>query len=188
MFLMHGIVCLSALCQSCRRPGGRGGIHGQAAAAHHAARCVHEPDRPPGPAPHIGAKGTAQLDIGTTRGTIYTRVQFTGTGTPTPVPPGVPCKEVWPSNGIRLYVVAGDNIIGSRNLPPPTCNTVTDTWAASSQVMQAIVANPSNAIVYVQAPPGNPGSPQSLPGGVVLNPGSPWAWLQAVPSGGGANV
>jgi hypothetical protein len=116
-------------------------------------------------------------------------VIFTGTGTPTPVRPGAPCKELWPSNGIRLYVVDGDKIIGSRNLPPPTCNTVTDSWAASSQVVQSIVANPSNAIVYVQAPPGNPGSPQYLPGGVVLNPGSPWAQLQAAPSrGGGANV
>jgi hypothetical protein len=139
--------------------------------------------------PTSGPRGTAQLDIVPTHGTIYTRVQFTDTGTPTPAPPGTPCKELYPSNGIRLYVVAGDKIIGGRNLPPPTCNTVTDLWAASLQVVQLIVANPSNAIVYVQAPPGNPGSPQNLPGGVVLNPGSPWARLQAVPSGGsGANV
>ncbi len=139
--------------------------------------------------PTSGPRGTAQLDIVPTHGTVHTVVIFTDTGTPTPVPPGVPCKEVWPSNGIRLYVVAGDKIIGGRNLPPPTCNTTADTWAASLQVVKSIVANPSNAIVYVQAPPGNPGSPQNLPGGVVLNPGSPWARLQAAPSGGsGANV
>ena len=141
------------------------------------------------PPPTSGPRGTAQLNIDTTRGAIHTRVQFTDTGTPTPAPPGTPCKEIWPSNGIRLYVVAGDKIIGSRNLPPPTCNTVTDSWAASSQVVQSIVANPSNAIVYVQAPPGNPGSPQSLPGGVVLNPGSIWARLQAAPPvGSGTNM
>jgi hypothetical protein len=139
--------------------------------------------------PTSGPSGLAQLSISTTHGTISTRVQFTGTGTPTPTPPGTPCREIWPSNGIRLYVVAGDKILGSRSLPPPTCNVVTDLWAASSQVVQSIVANPSNAIVYVQAPPGNPGSPLNLPGGVVLNPGSPWARLQVAPSGGsGANV
>ena len=76
-------------------------------------------------------------------------------------------------------MVAGDKIIGSRDFPPPTCSTITDDWAAPPQVVQSIAANPSNAIVYVQAPPGNPGSPQSLPGGVVLNPGSIWARLQA---------
>ena len=79
-------------------------------------------------------------------------------------------------------------IIGSRSLPPGTCNVITDTWAAGLQVVQLIAANPSSAIVYVQAPPGNPGSPQSLPGGVALNPGSPWARLQAMPTSGGANV
>jgi hypothetical protein len=141
------------------------------------------------PPPESGPRGLAQLYIETTRGTISTNVQFTGTGTPTPTPPGTPCKEIYPSNGIRLYVVAGDKIIANRNLPPPTCNTTSDTWAASLQVVQLIAANPSNAIVYVQAPPDNPGSPQNLPGGVVLNPGSPWARLQAMPtSGGGANV
>jgi hypothetical protein len=115
-------------------------------------------------------------------------VQFINTGTPTPAVPGTPCSVLYPSDGIRLYVVAGDKIIGSRDLPPPSCNVTTDSWAASSQVVQSIVANPSNAIVYVQAPPGNPGSPLNLPGGVVLNSGSPWARLQATPSPGGANV
>jgi hypothetical protein len=62
-------------------------------------------------------------------------------------------------------------------------------WAASPQIVQAMVANPSNAIAYVQAPPGNPGSPENLPGGVVLNPGSPWARLQAAPPpSGGVNA
>ena len=131
------------------------------------------------PPPTSGPRGVANVYFDATRGTINTNVDFAGTGTPTPAPP--PCGDVWPSNGIRLYVVAGDKIIGSRNLPPPTCNTVTDSWAASSQVVQSIVANPSNAIVYVEAPPGNPGSPVYLPGGVRLNPGSPWARLQAAP-------
>jgi hypothetical protein len=143
------------------------------------------------PTPESGPRGLAQLDIETTRGTISTRVQYADTGTPTLAPPGsVGCKEVYPSNGIRLYVVAGDKIIGSRGLPPGTCNVVTDNWAAPPQVVQLMVTNPSNAIVYVQAPPGNPGSPQNLPGGVVLNPGSPWARLQPAPttSGGGANI
>jgi hypothetical protein len=141
------------------------------------------------PPPESGPRGLAQLDIEPTRGTVSTRVQFSDTGTPTLAPPGsVGCKEVYPSNGRELYVVAGDKIIGRRNLPPGTCNVITDTWAASSQVVQLMVANPSNAIVYVQAPPGNPGSPQNLPGGVVLNPGSPWARLRVLPSGGDANV
>ena len=67
-------------------------------------------------------------------------------------------------------------IIGSRSLPPGTCNVITDTWAASLQVVQLIAANPSDAIVYVQAPPGNPGSP--------------WARLQppSTTGGGAANV
>ncbi len=136
--------------------------------------------------PTSGPRGLAQLDIEPTRGTISIRVQYTDTGTPTPA---VGCKELYPLNGIRLYVVAGDKIIGSRSLPPGTCNVTIDNWAAPPQVVQLMVANPSNAIVYVQAPPGNPGSPQNLPGGVVLNPGSPWARLQPAPTtSGGANI
>jgi hypothetical protein len=139
------------------------------------------------PPPISGPRGVANVDFDATRGAIHTHVGFAGTGTPTPA--GPPCGDIWPLKASRLYVVGGGKIIGSRNFPPPTCSTITDSWAASSQVVQSIVANPSNAIVYVEAPPGNPGSPQYLPGGVVLNPGSPWAQLQTAPSGGsGANV
>jgi hypothetical protein len=123
------------------------------------------------PGPESGPRGAAIVNINTTSGVIDSNIQFAdiaGVG--------------------RLYVVAGGKIIVSRNLPPPTSGVITDTWAAPPQVVQSIVANPSNAIVYVQAPPGNPGSPQSLPGGVVLNPGSIWARLQAAPSGGEANM
>jgi hypothetical protein len=132
------------------------------------------------PPPDSGPRGAAIVDINPTHGTINTNVDFAGTGTPTPVPPGSPCSEIWPSNGSRLYVVAGDKIIGHRDFPPPTCSTITDSWAAPSQIVQAIVANPSNAIVYVKAPP-NTLPREYLPGGVVLNGGSPWARLQPVP-------
>jgi hypothetical protein len=141
------------------------------------------------PGPTSGPRGAAVVFIDTTRGVIHANVDFAGTGTPTPVPPGTPCKEIWPLKASRLYVVAGDKIIFGRNFSPPTCSTLTDDWTVSSQVVQSIVANPSNAIVYVEAPPGNPGSPVYLPGGVRLNPGSPWARLQAAPSdGSGANM
>jgi hypothetical protein len=133
------------------------------------------------PPPTSGPRGVANVNFDATDGTIHTNVDFAGTGTPTPVPPGSACKEIWPLKASRLYVVAGDKVIGNRNFPPPTCSTITDDWAASSQVVQSIVASPSNAIVYVEAPPGNPGSREYLPGGVVLNPGSPWARLQAAP-------
>jgi hypothetical protein len=131
------------------------------------------------PPPTSGPRGAAIVNFDATRGTIHTNVDFAGTGTPTPA--GPPCGNIWPLKASRLYVVAGDKIIGSRSFSPPTCSTLTDSWAAPSQVVQSIAANPSNAIVYVEAPPGNPGSPVYLPGGVRLNPGSPWARLQAAP-------
>jgi hypothetical protein len=134
------------------------------------------------PPPTSGPRGVANVYFDATRGTINTNVDFAGTGTPTPTPP--PCGDVWPLKRSRLYVVAGDKIIGSRNFSPPTCSTLTDSWAAPSQVVQSIAANPSNAIVYVEAPP-NTLPREYLPGGVVLNPGSPWARLQVAPSGGG---
>jgi hypothetical protein len=141
------------------------------------------------PGPTSGPRGAASVDINPTNGVIHTHVAFAGTGTPTPVPPGSACKEIWPLKASRLYVVAGDKIIGSRNFSPPTCSTLTDDWPAPPQVAQSIAANPSNAIVYVEAPPGITGSPVYLPGGVRLNPGSPWARLQPAPtSGGGANI
>jgi hypothetical protein len=140
------------------------------------------------PGPTSGPRGAAVVFIDTTRGVIHANVDFAGTGTPTPVPPGTPCKEIWPLKGSRLYVVAGDKIIFGRNFPPPTCSTLTDDWTVSSQVVQSIVANPSNAIVYVEAPPGITGSPEYLPGGVVLNPGSPWARLQPPPASGDTNL
>jgi hypothetical protein len=130
------------------------------------------------PGPDSGPRGAAMVEFDATRGTIHTEVDFVGTGTPTPA--GPPCGDIWPLKASRLYVVAGDKIIGSRNLPPPTCSTITDSWAAPSQVAQAIAANPSNAIVYVEAPP-NTLPREYLPGGVVLNGGSPWARLQPVP-------
>ena len=138
------------------------------------------------PPPTSGPRGVANVYFDATRGTINTNVDFAGTGTPTPTPP--PCGDVWPLKRSRLYVVAGDKLIGSRDLPPPTCSTITDDWAAPSQVVQSIAANPSNAIVYVEAPP-NTLPREYLPGGVVLNGGSPWARLQAAPSdGSGANM
>jgi hypothetical protein len=140
------------------------------------------------PGPTSGPRGAAVVYFDPTHGTIHTNVDFAGTGTPTPVPAGSACKEIWPLKASRLYVVAGDKIIGSRNFSPPTCSTLTDSWAAPSQVVQSIAANPSNAIVYVEAPP-NTLPREYLPGGVVLNGGSPWARLQAAPSGdSGANM
>jgi hypothetical protein len=85
-----------------------------------------------------------------------------------------------PEKARRFYVVAGDKIIGFRDLPPTTDDTITASWAFPPQVVQAIVANPSNAIVYVEAPP-NTLPREYLPGGVVLNGGSPWAQLQPPP-------
>ncbi len=135
------------------------------------------------PGPTSGPRGAAAVYIDTTRGAIHANVDFAGTGTPTPA--GPPCGDIWPLKGSRLYVVDGGRIISGHNFPPPTCSTLTDDWTVSSQVVQSIVANPSNAIVYVEAPPGNPGSPEYLPGGVVLNPGSPWARLQPPPTTSG---
>jgi hypothetical protein len=141
------------------------------------------------PPPKSGPRGVANLDIDVPHSIIHIRVDFADTGPAIPGDPNGPCPEYWPSNGSRLYVVAGDKIIGGRQLPPPTCSTITDDWpGVPSQVMQAIVANPSNAIVYVEAPP-NTLPRESLPGGVVLNGASPWARLQPPPtSGGEANL
>ena len=130
------------------------------------------------PPPTSGPRGVANVYFDATRGTIHTNVDFAGTGTPTPA--GPPCGNIWPLKASRLYVVAGDKIIGSRNFRPPTCSTITDDWAAPSQVVQSIAANPSNAIVYVEAPP-NTLPREYLPGGVVLNSGSIWAQLQPPP-------
>jgi hypothetical protein len=132
------------------------------------------------PPPESGPRAVTLLDIDVPRSIIHTRVDFADTGPPTPVPPGSPCSEIWPSKGSRLYVVAGDKIIGNRDFPPPTCSTITDDWPAPSQVVQAIVANPSNAILYVEAPP-NTLPREYLPAGVVLNGASPWARLQPPP-------
>ena len=125
------------------------------------------------PGPTSGPRGAAIVNINTTSGVIDTNIQFADI-----------------AGGGRLYVVAGDKIIGSRNLPPPTSGTITDDWAAPPQVVQSIAANPSNAIVYVEAPP-NTLPREYLPGGVVLNGGSPWAQLQPPPpsaDGSGTNM
>jgi hypothetical protein len=141
------------------------------------------------PPPESGPRGVAVVDIDVPRSIIHIQVQFTDTGTPIQGDPNGPCPQAWPSEESRLYVVAGGKIIGSRNFPPPTCSTITDDWAAAPQVVQSIAANPSNAIVYVKAPPGITGSREYLPGGVVLNPGSPWARLQPPPTtSGDANL
>jgi hypothetical protein len=118
------------------------------------------------PGPDSGPRGVARVNIDPARGSIHTEVDFAGVRTP--------------EKARRLYVVAGDKIIGGRDLPPTTDDTITDSWAAPPQVVQAIVANPSNAIVYVEAPP-NTLPREYLPGGVVLNGGSPWAQLQPPP-------
>jgi hypothetical protein len=130
------------------------------------------------PGPTSGPRGAATVNFDPTNGVIHTHVAFAGTGTPTPA--GPPCGDIYPLKASRFYVVAGDKIIFGRNFPPPTCSTLMDDWTVSSQVVQAIVANPSNAIVYVEAPP-NTLPREYLPGGVVLNGGSPWARLQPVP-------
>ena len=118
------------------------------------------------PGPDSGPQGVANVIVDVPRSILHFEVQFTDV------------KK--PSNGSTFYVVAGDKIIGNRFFPPPTDDTITDDWPAPSQVVQAIVANPSNAIVYVEAPP-NTLPREYLPGGVVLNAGSPWAQLQPPP-------
>jgi hypothetical protein len=118
------------------------------------------------PPPESGPQGVAHVNVDPPRSILHFEVQFTDVRTPL--------------NKKRFYVVAGDKIIGGRDLPPPTDGTITDDWPAPSQVVQSIVANPSNAIVYVEAPPST--LPREyLPGGVVLNSGSPWARLQPPP-------
>ncbi len=136
-------------------------------------------------APSTAPQGVAQFTVTTETSSIYTYLQFTNVG------PGVwnsdtssPCPGyLYPDSGRELYVIVGGKI-ASRALPPETCDTISDTWYAGPQIVQAIEANPNNAIVYVQAPPGQPGSREYLPGGVVLNPGSIWAHLQIAPGDG----
>jgi hypothetical protein len=119
------------------------------------------------PPPTSGPRGAALVDFNPTRGVLNFEVQFTDV------------KEPFIC---RFYVVAGDKIIGTRQLPPSTDDTISDTFTVSSQVVQSIVANPSNAIVLVEAPPST--LPREyLPGGVVLNSGSVWAQLQPQPDG-----
>jgi hypothetical protein len=118
------------------------------------------------PPPTSGPRGAARVNMDPARGVIHMEVDFAGVMTP--------------EKARRFYVVAGDTILGGRDLPPTTDDTITFDWGAPPQVVQAIVANPSNAIVYVEAPP-NTLPRESLPGGVVLNGGSPWAQLQPPP-------
>jgi hypothetical protein len=125
------------------------------------------------PPPTSGPRGAAIVDFNPTRGVLNFEVQFTDVRRPL--------------NSSRFYVVAGDTIIGGRDLPPPTSGTISDTFTVSSQVVQSIAANPSNAIVLVEAPSST--LPREyLPGGVVLNGGSPWAQLQPMPGDGEANL
>ena len=147
------------------------------------------PTGPQASPPQSGPRGLASINIDVPHSSIYSQVEFAETGPGILVDdPNSACREYWPSNGVRLYVVAGNKIIANRAFPAPTCSITTDIWAAGPQIVQAIVANPSNAIVYVQAPPGNPGSPEYLPSGVVLNPGSPWARLQPGSDSSGVNA
>ena len=139
------------------------------------------------PLPESGPRGFAVVDISLPHGIIHSHVQFAETGPAISGDPNGPCPEYWPSDGIRLYVVAGDKIIGGRDLPPTTDDTITFDWGAPPQVVQAIVANPGNAIVYVEAPP-NTLPRESLPGGVVLNSRCPWVRLQPPPSDVDANL
>jgi hypothetical protein len=128
------------------------------------------------PGPDSGPQGVASVVVDVPRSILHFEVQFTDVKKP------FIC---------RFYVVAGDKMIGGRQLPPSTDDTITDDWSGvPSQVMQSIVANPSNAIVYVETPP-NTLPREYLPGGVVLNGGSPWAQLQPPPpsaDGSGANM
>jgi hypothetical protein len=118
------------------------------------------------PPPTSGPRGAARVNMDPARGSIHLEVDFAGVMTP--------------EKARRFYVVAGDKIIGFRDLPPSTDDTITESWVAPPQVVQAIVANPSNAIVYVEAP-ANTLPREYLPGGVVLNGGSPWAQFQPPP-------
>ena len=125
------------------------------------------------PPPESGPRGAARVNVDPPRSILHFEVQFTDVTTPL--------------NRCMFYVVAGDTKIGGRELKPPTGGFIIDDFTVPSQVMQSIVANPSNAIVYIEAPP-NTLPRESLPGGVVLNSGSPWARLQPPPSGGEANI
>ena len=125
------------------------------------------------PGPDSGPQGVARVDFNPARSVLQFGLEFTGIRTP------AKC---------RFYVVAGDKIIGWRDLPPPTDGIIVDTFTVPSQVAQSIEADPSNAIIYIEAPPST--LPREyLPGGVALNAGSIWAQLQADPSdGSGANM
>jgi hypothetical protein len=132
--------------------------------------------------PATAPQGIAQVIIYPASDTIYTYLQFTNVGTGVWLSGSSPCSPgyIYPGSGTLYVMVAGK--IATRALPPPTCDTFSDTWSAGPQIVQAIEANPGNAIVYVQAPPGQPGSREYLPGGIVLNPGSIWSRLQIAPA------
>jgi hypothetical protein len=136
--------------------------------------------------PSTAPQGIAQFTINTATNTIYTYLQFTNVGMAKWVSSTACTGYLYQASGSTLYVTIGGKIY-TRVLPPPTCDTISDTWSAGPQIVQAIEADPGNAIVYVQAPPGQPGSREYLPGGVVLNPGSIWSQLE-VPDGGGVNA
>jgi hypothetical protein len=115
------------------------------------------------PPPESGPHGVVWVNVDPPRSILHLQMLVTDVKTP---------------YRRMFYVVAGDTIIGRRQLL-----TDIDDWVAPSEVVQSIVANPSNAVVYVEAPPST--LPREyLPGGVVLNSGSIWAQLQPQPDGG----
>jgi hypothetical protein len=121
----------------------------------------------PNPVPY----GIAQFTTYPAYSTIQVKVYFAG------IDPA----------GAHVYIVAGGKIISNCMLPPPTNGQISDYCSLSAQAMQQFEADPSDVIIYIQARPGQPGSPEHLPGGVVLNPGSIWSHLVAVQSAGGTN-
>lgn len=139
------------------------------------------------PPPTSGPNGTAQFRV-SPYGQVSTRLLWDEVG-PLIYSGGTsPCSTVYQSGGAKLYVMAAGRIVAWRGLPPGTCNTTSDSWSATPQIAQVFLTNPSNVIIYVQAPPGQPGSPVQLPGGVVLNPGSIWSHVELAPQdGGGCN-
>jgi hypothetical protein len=119
------------------------------------------------PGPDSGPQGVASVVVDVPRSILHFEVQFTDVKKP------FIC---------RFYVVAGDKMIGGRQLPPSTDDTITDDWSGvPSQVMQSIVANPSNAIVYVEAPP-NTLPREYLPGGGRAQRWQPLGPAPAAPS------
>jgi hypothetical protein len=137
--------------------------------------------------PPTAPQGIAQFTINPATNTIVTYLQFANVGTAKRVSSTGCAGYLYQASGSELYVIVGGKIY-TRLLPPPTCNTISDTWFASSQIVQAIEADPGSAIVYVQAPPGQPGSREYLPGGVMLNPGSIWSQLEVPYDGGSLNA